>query len=57
MVDQSVVSAANHAEAFFGELKDNETRMEAEYIIIGTMLSFTWALAVAWLTQWAKAAI
>jgi hypothetical protein len=41
----------------FGELKDNETRMEAEYIIIGTMLSFTWALAVAWLTQWAKAAI
>ena len=28
----------------FGELKDNETRMEAEYIIIGTMLSFTWRL-------------
>jgi hypothetical protein len=41
----------------FGELKDNETRMEAEYIIIGTMLSFTWALAVAWLTQWSKAAV
>ncbi len=41
----------------FGELKDNETRMEAEYIIIGTMLSFTWALAVAWLTQWAIAAM
>ncbi len=41
----------------FGELKDNATRMEAEYIIIGTMLSFTWALAIAWLTQWAIAAI
>jgi hypothetical protein len=41
----------------FGELKDNETRMEAEYILIGTMLSFTWALAVAWLAQWAIAAI
>jgi hypothetical protein len=37
----------------FGELKDNATRMEAEYIIIGTMLSFVWALAIAWLTQWA----
>ena len=35
----------------FGELKDNQTRMEAEYIIIGTMLSFIWALAIAWLTQ------
>lgn len=41
----------------FGELKDNETRMEAEYILIGTMLSFTWALAMAWLTQWAITAI
>ncbi|MHB1035467.1 MAG: DUF3307 domain-containing protein [Pirellulales bacterium] len=41
----------------FGELKDNETRMEAEYIIIGTMLSFTWALTIAWLTQWAIAAV
>ncbi len=41
----------------FGELKDNETRMEAEYIIIGTMLSFTWALAIAWLTQWAITAL
>jgi hypothetical protein len=41
----------------FGELKDNETRMEAEYIIIGTMLSFVWALAIAWFTQWAMAAV
>ena len=31
----------------FGDLKDHEDRMEAEYIIIGTMLSF------AWLTQYA----
>ncbi|NLX99037.1 MAG: DUF3307 domain-containing protein [Rhodopirellula sp.] len=41
----------------FGELKDNATRMEAEYIIIGTMLSFAWALAVVWLTHWAIAAV
>jgi hypothetical protein len=32
----------------FGELKDAAQRKEAEYIIIGTMLSFTWALIVAW---------
>lgn len=37
----------------FGELKDSEGRKEAEYIIIGTMLSFTWALAVAWAMQYA----
>jgi hypothetical protein len=37
----------------FGELKDSEGRKEAEYIIIGTMLSFTWALALAWATQYA----
>ncbi len=41
----------------FGELKDAKSRMEAEYIIIGTMLSFTWALGAAWLTQWALTAI
>jgi hypothetical protein len=41
----------------FGELKDNDTRMEAEYIIIGTMLSFIWALSIAWLTQWAMTAV
>ena len=26
-------------------------------IIIGTMLSFTWAIALAWLTQWTMAAV
>ncbi len=41
----------------FGELKDNAMRMEAEYIIIGTLLSFTWALLIAWITQWALSAI
>lgn len=37
----------------FGDLKDVDGRKEAEYIIIGTMLSFTWALALAWATQYA----
>jgi hypothetical protein len=37
----------------FGEIKDGKGRKEAEYIIIGTMLSFAWALAVAWCTQYA----
>jgi hypothetical protein len=37
----------------FGELKNGEGRKEAEYIIIGTMLSFTWALALAWAIQYA----
>lgn len=36
----------------FGELKDRENRMEAEYITIGTLMSFGWALAVAYLTLW-----
>jgi hypothetical protein len=40
----------------FGELKDRENRMEAEYITIGTLMSFGWALAVSyptwWLTRW-----
>ncbi len=35
----------------FGELKDHENRMEAEYITIGTMLSFSWGVLVAWLTK------
>jgi hypothetical protein len=35
----------------FGDLKEHRDRMEAEYIIIGTMLSFGWGLAVALLTQ------
>ncbi|HOX04469.1 MAG TPA: DUF3307 domain-containing protein [Candidatus Paceibacterota bacterium] len=36
----------------FGELKDRENRVEAEYITIGTMMSFMWGLACAWVT-WA----
>ncbi len=39
----------------FGELKDHENRMEAEYITIGTMLSFSWGVAYnAWLTKHAR---
>jgi hypothetical protein len=41
----------------FGELKDNTSRMEAEYIIIGTMLSFTWGLGVALATLWVLQAL
>lgn len=32
----------------FGELKDRENRMEAEYITIGTLMSFGWAVAVSY---------
>jgi hypothetical protein len=35
----------------FGELKEPHHRMEAEYIIIGTMMSFGFGLAVAYATQ------
>ena len=35
----------------FGELSDRQNRMEAEYITIGTLMSFTWGFVVAWLTQ------
>jgi hypothetical protein len=35
----------------FGELKDPRNRMEAEYIIIGTLLSFAWGVASAWGTM------
>jgi hypothetical protein len=41
----------------FGELKDDKTRMEAEYVIIGTLLSFAWGLTVAWVTHWALGAV
>ena len=34
----------------FGELKDRENRAEAEYITIGTLMSFTWGLVAAWAT-------
>jgi hypothetical protein len=36
----------------FGELSDRQNRMEAEYITIGTLMSFTWGLVIAWLTQY-----
>jgi hypothetical protein len=32
----------------FGEFKDSENRMEAEYIIIGTFASFLYAIVVGW---------
>jgi len=35
----------------FGEIKDTTQRKVAEYIIIGTFLSFGWALLIAVLTQ------
>lgn len=41
----------------FGELKDRENRMEAEYITIGTLMSFGWALAISYLTVWAMARV
>jgi len=34
----------------FGELNNRENRAEAEYITIGTLMSFTWGLVVSWLT-------
>ncbi len=36
----------------FGELKERENRMEAEYITIGTLMSFGWAIAVSYATWW-----
>ncbi|MBD3316553.1 MAG: DUF3307 domain-containing protein [Chitinivibrionales bacterium] len=35
----------------FGEIKDSHQRKMAEYIIIGTFLSFGWALLTAYVTQ------
>ena len=35
----------------FGELRERGNRMEAEYIIIGTLISFLWAIVVALLTR------
>lgn len=35
----------------FGEIKERKDRMFAEYVLIGTFLSFGWALLVAVLTQ------
>jgi hypothetical protein len=36
----------------FGEIKDKENRMEAEYIIIGTLMSFLFAIAFAYITKY-----
>ena len=36
----------------FGEFKESENRMEAEYIIIGTFASFLYAIVVSQAVQW-----
>jgi len=36
----------------FGEIKEPGQRKEVEYIIIGTFMSFGWALAVSMVTVW-----
>ena len=36
----------------FGDLVDRKRHAEAEYITIGTLMSFTWGLMSAWLTWW-----
>ena len=35
-----------------GEVRDRSHRMEAEYIIIGTLISFLWGLAASFATRW-----
>ncbi len=35
----------------FGELSDRQNRMEAEYITIGTLMSFTWGFVAAWVAR------
>jgi hypothetical protein len=35
----------------FGELRDKENRMEAEYIIIGTLMSFLYGMCFSYLTR------
>lgn len=37
----------------FGELKDSKNRMEAEYIIIGTLMSFLLGIITSLITKWA----
>ncbi|MFC2133750.1 DUF3307 domain-containing protein [Bacteroidota bacterium] len=37
----------------FGELKDRENRIEAEYILIGTLYSFSFGIVFSWLTKFA----
>ena len=36
----------------FGEIKDSQSRKVAEYIIIGTFMSFGWALLIAVIARW-----
>jgi hypothetical protein len=36
----------------FGEIKDHENRMEAEYIIIGTLMSFGYGIFIAYVTKY-----
>ena len=36
----------------FGDLNAQRQRVETEYVIIGTLASFAWSLAVGWLTVW-----
>jgi len=36
----------------FGELRDRANRMEAEYFLIGTLMSFAWAVAVSVAAVW-----
>lgn len=35
----------------FGEISDSAHRRLAEYILVGTFISFAWAIAAAWLTR------
>jgi hypothetical protein len=35
----------------FGEIKEHRYRMEAEYIIIGTMMSFSYGIITAYITK------
>lgn len=37
----------------FGDLKDAHDRQLTEYVMLGTLLSFLWAIATALLTRWA----
>ena len=41
----------------FGEIKDGKSQKEAEYIIIGTLMSFGFALVAAYLTRLALTAL
>lgn len=41
----------------FGEIKDKEDRKLAEYILIGTFLSYSLALAVSFICKWILALI